>query len=71
MIQNIPQISICGPLGMGLLRWFVQLFFFLLMSTILDTSWYGVIWTTKLNQILEQDLMIQLRWAKSQTKISD
>jgi NAD(P)H-quinone oxidoreductase subunit 6 len=27
------------------------------MSTILDTSWYGVIWTTKLNQILEQDLI--------------
>nr|YP_009933647.1 NADH dehydrogenase subunit 6 [Solms-laubachia prolifera]QNR93410.1 NADH dehydrogenase subunit 6 [Solms-laubachia prolifera] len=30
---------------------------FSLMSTILDTSWYGVIWTTRLNQILEQDLI--------------
>nr|YP_009890792.1 NADH dehydrogenase subunit 6 [Alyssum dasycarpum]YP_010895399.1 NADH dehydrogenase subunit 6 [Alyssum simplex]QKK37165.1 NADH dehydrogenase subunit 6 [Alyssum dasycarpum]WJZ19222.1 NADH dehydrogenase subunit 6 [Alyssum simplex] len=30
---------------------------FLLISTILDTSWYGVIWTTRLNQILEQDLI--------------
>ncbi|MBW1279315.1 NADH-quinone oxidoreductase subunit J, partial [Escherichia coli] len=30
---------------------------FSLISTILDTSWYGVIWTTKLNQILEQDLI--------------
>ena len=30
---------------------------FSLISTILDTSWYGVIWTTRLNQILEQDLI--------------
>nr|QHB76105.1 NADH-plastoquinone oxidoreductase subunit 6 [Callistemon rigidus] len=29
----------------------------LLMTTILDTSWYGIIWTTKSNQILEQDLI--------------
>lgn len=28
-----------------------------LITTILDTSWYGVIWTTRLNQILEQDLI--------------
>lgn len=28
-----------------------------LMTTILDTSWYGIIWTTKSNQILEQDLI--------------
>ena len=41
---------------MGLLHWFVQLLFSLI-STILDTSWYGVIWTTRLNQILEQDLI--------------
>nr|QKK49229.1 NADH dehydrogenase subunit 6 [Subularia aquatica]QWT71525.1 NADH dehydrogenase subunit 6 [Subularia aquatica] len=31
--------------------------FFSLISIILDTSWYGVIWTTRLNQILEQDLI--------------
>src|SRR5690606_3749967 len=30
---------------------------FSLIATILDTSWYGVIWTTRLNQILEQDLI--------------
>nr|YP_010614143.1 NADH-plastoquinone oxidoreductase subunit 6 [Hypoestes forskaolii]WAS32077.1 NADH-plastoquinone oxidoreductase subunit 6 [Hypoestes forskaolii] len=33
-------------------------FFILLMTTILDTSWYGILWTTKSNQILEQDLVI-------------
>nr|AFA27892.1 NADH-plastoquinone oxidoreductase subunit 6 [Abolboda macrostachya] len=30
---------------------------FSLMKTILDTSWYGIIWTTKSNQIIEQDLI--------------
>nr|YP_010294552.1 NADH-plastoquinone oxidoreductase subunit 6 [Xyris indica]ULQ68374.1 NADH-plastoquinone oxidoreductase subunit 6 [Xyris indica]ULQ68454.1 NADH-plastoquinone oxidoreductase subunit 6 [Xyris indica]ULQ68691.1 NADH-plastoquinone oxidoreductase subunit 6 [Xyris indica] len=30
---------------------------FSLMRTILDTSWYGILWTTKLNQICEQDLI--------------
>jgi len=28
-----------------------------LIMTILNTSWYGIIWTTKSNQILEQDLI--------------
>nr|YP_009697487.1 NdhG [Cornus kousa]YP_009697656.1 NdhG [Cornus florida]YP_010127099.1 NADH-plastoquinone oxidoreductase subunit 6 [Cornus elliptica]YP_010279512.1 NADH dehydrogenase subunit G [Cornus sunhangii]YP_010977759.1 NADH-plastoquinone oxidoreductase subunit 6 [Cornus hongkongensis]YP_010983342.1 NADH-plastoquinone oxidoreductase subunit 6 [Cornus multinervosa]YP_010983427.1 NADH-plastoquinone oxidoreductase subunit 6 [Cornus capitata]QEJ84709.1 NdhG [Cornus florida var. urbiniana]WOK03003.1 NAD len=28
-----------------------------LITTILDTSWYGIIWTTRSNQILEQDLI--------------
>ncbi|THV56148.1 NADH-quinone oxidoreductase subunit J, partial [Flagellimonas alvinocaridis] len=28
-----------------------------LISTILDTSWYGIIWATRSNQILEQDLI--------------
>ena len=28
-----------------------------LMTTILDTSWYGIIWTTRSNQIIEQDLI--------------
>nr|YP_009938941.1 NADH-plastoquinone oxidoreductase subunit 6 [Stephania tetrandra]QNV47175.1 NADH-plastoquinone oxidoreductase subunit 6 [Stephania tetrandra] len=28
-----------------------------LITTILDTSWYGIIWTTKSNQLIEQDLI--------------
>lgn len=28
-----------------------------LISTIFDTSWYGIIWTTKSNQIIEEDLI--------------
>nr|UTT74064.1 NdhG [Trichosanthes laceribractea] len=28
-----------------------------LMTTIVDTSWYGIIWTTRSNQIIEQDLI--------------
>nr|QFV18281.1 NADH dehydrogenase subunit 6 [Halerpestes sarmentosa] len=28
-----------------------------LITTIPDTSWYGIIWTTRSNQILEQDLI--------------
>uniref|UniRef100_UPI0030FE6403 NADH-plastoquinone oxidoreductase subunit 6 n=1 Tax=Schnabelia nepetifolia TaxID=201516 RepID=UPI0030FE6403 len=31
--------------------------FISLITTIPDTSWYGIIWTTKSNQILEQDLL--------------
>ena len=31
--------------------------FLSLITTILDTSWYGIIWTTRPNQILEQDLI--------------
>nr|YP_010143476.1 NADH-plastoquinone oxidoreductase subunit 6 [Peganum harmala]YP_010180988.1 NADH-plastoquinone oxidoreductase subunit 6 [Peganum multisectum]QWC55086.1 NADH-plastoquinone oxidoreductase subunit 6 [Peganum nigellastrum]QHE65548.1 NADH-plastoquinone oxidoreductase subunit 6 [Peganum harmala]QQL04683.1 NADH-plastoquinone oxidoreductase subunit 6 [Peganum harmala]QSX42954.1 NADH-plastoquinone oxidoreductase subunit 6 [Peganum harmala]QVD40690.1 NADH-plastoquinone oxidoreductase subunit 6 [Pega len=31
--------------------------FFSLITTILDTSWYGIIWTTRSNQIIEQDLI--------------
>nr|YP_010449798.1 NADH dehydrogenase subunit G [Gelsemium elegans]UTU96372.1 NADH dehydrogenase subunit G [Gelsemium elegans] len=31
--------------------------FISLISTILDTSWYGIIWTTRPNQIVEQDLI--------------
>nr|YP_010865462.1 NADH-plastoquinone oxidoreductase subunit 6 [Cymodocea rotundata]WGT74371.1 NADH-plastoquinone oxidoreductase subunit 6 [Cymodocea rotundata] len=30
---------------------------FSLITTILETSWYGIIWTTKSNQIIEQDLI--------------
>ena len=28
-----------------------------LITTIPDTSWYGIIWTTRPNQIIEQDLI--------------
>nr|YP_010465617.1 NADH dehydrogenase subunit G [Phlomis fruticosa]UUL98837.1 NADH dehydrogenase subunit G [Phlomis fruticosa]UVF37157.1 NADH dehydrogenase subunit G [Phlomis fruticosa]UZC54157.1 NADH-plastoquinone oxidoreductase subunit 6 [Phlomis fruticosa]WAS34132.1 NADH-plastoquinone oxidoreductase subunit 6 [Phlomis herba-venti subsp. pungens] len=31
--------------------------FISLITTIPDTSWYGIVWTTKSNQILEQDLI--------------
>nr|URQ22107.1 NADH dehydrogenase subunit 6 [Wenchengia alternifolia]WAR51509.1 NADH dehydrogenase subunit 6 [Wenchengia alternifolia] len=31
--------------------------FISLITTIPDTSWYGIIWTTKSNHILEQDLI--------------
>nr|AKZ22198.1 NADH dehydrogenase subunit 6 [Evolvulus nuttallianus] len=31
--------------------------FISLISTILDTSWYGIIWSTRSNQIIEQDLI--------------
>nr|WKF50992.1 NADH-plastoquinone oxidoreductase subunit 6 [Iris vartanii] len=31
--------------------------FFSLIITISDTSWYGILWTTKSNQIIEQDLL--------------
>ena len=31
--------------------------FVLLITIILDTTWYGIIWTTRANQILEQDLV--------------
>jgi NAD(P)H-quinone oxidoreductase subunit 6 len=46
-----------GLWEMGLLPWFVPVFFFLLISTISETSWYGIIWTTKSNHIIEQDLI--------------
>lgn len=31
--------------------------FISLITTILDTSWYGIIWTTRSNQIIEQDFL--------------
>lgn len=31
--------------------------FFSLITTILDTSWYGITWPTRSNQIVEQDLI--------------
>nr|WRO37059.1 NADH-plastoquinone oxidoreductase subunit 6 [Iris flavissima]WRO37146.1 NADH-plastoquinone oxidoreductase subunit 6 [Iris bloudowii] len=35
--------------------------FFSLILTISDTSWYGIIWTTKSNQIIEQDLVSKVQ----------
>nr|YP_010343511.1 NADH-plastoquinone oxidoreductase subunit 6 [Solanum thomasiifolium]UNZ86844.1 NADH-plastoquinone oxidoreductase subunit 6 [Solanum thomasiifolium] len=31
--------------------------FISLITTISDTSWYGIIWTTRSNQIIEQDFL--------------
>uniref|UniRef100_UPI0030E3C49B NADH-plastoquinone oxidoreductase subunit 6 n=1 Tax=Ceratocephala orthoceras TaxID=286838 RepID=UPI0030E3C49B len=31
--------------------------FFSLITTIPDTSWYGIVWTARSNQIIEQDLI--------------
>nr|UEP17667.1 NADH-plastoquinone oxidoreductase subunit 6 [Fallopia multiflora var. ciliinervis] len=44
-------------LGDGMTLLVCTSIFFLLITTILNTSWYGIIWTTKLNQIIEQDLI--------------
>nr|QQY98049.1 NADH dehydrogenase subunit 6 [Houttuynia cordata] len=35
--------------------------FFSLITTISDTSWYGIIWTTRSNQIIEQDLLSKVQ----------
>ena len=47
------------PLDRG--RWITSVvctsIFFSLITTIPDTSWYGIIWTTKASQIIEQDLI--------------
>nr|AHI87581.1 NADH-plastoquinone oxidoreductase subunit 6 [Chionographis japonica] len=34
---------------------------FSLITTIPDTSWYGILWTTRSNHILEQDLIINVQ----------
>nr|YP_010014364.1 NdhG [Ochradenus baccatus]QOI12871.1 NdhG [Ochradenus baccatus] len=44
-------------IGVGITSLVCTSILLLLITTILDTSWYGVIWTTKLKQILEQDLI--------------
>lgn len=43
--------------GDGVTLLICTIFFCLLMATISDTSWYGIIWTTRSNQIIEQDLI--------------
>nr|YP_010506598.1 NADH dehydrogenase subunit I [Persicaria hydropiper]YP_010698272.1 NADH-plastoquinone oxidoreductase subunit 6 [Persicaria viscosa]YP_010977123.1 NADH-plastoquinone oxidoreductase subunit 6 [Persicaria jucunda]WOZ09628.1 NADH-plastoquinone oxidoreductase subunit 6 [Persicaria pubescens]UXF58342.1 NADH dehydrogenase subunit I [Persicaria hydropiper]WCH58264.1 NADH-plastoquinone oxidoreductase subunit 6 [Persicaria viscosa]WNZ34318.1 NADH-plastoquinone oxidoreductase subunit 6 [Persicaria ju len=44
-------------LGDGITLLVCTSIFVLLISSILNTSWYGIIWTTKFNQIIEQDLI--------------
>lgn len=43
--------------GDGVTLLICTILFCLLMDTISDTSWYGIIWTTRSNQIIEQDLI--------------
>nr|YP_010251783.1 NADH-plastoquinone oxidoreductase subunit 6 [Quercus delavayi]QTW91938.1 NADH-plastoquinone oxidoreductase subunit 6 [Quercus delavayi] len=43
--------------GDGVTLLICTILFCLLMATISDTSWYGIIWTTRPNQIIEQDLI--------------
>lgn len=44
-------------LGDGVTSLVCTSIFISLIITILDTSWYGILWTTRSNQILEQDLI--------------
>nr|QBX01997.1 NADH dehydrogenase subunit G [Pelargonium alchemilloides]QBX02001.1 NADH dehydrogenase subunit G [Pelargonium articulatum]QBX02004.1 NADH dehydrogenase subunit G [Pelargonium barklyi] len=43
--------------GDGLTSLICTILFLSLITTILDTSWYGILWTTKSNQIIEKDLI--------------
>nr|YP_009630740.1 NADH-plastoquinone oxidoreductase subunit 6 [Eriocaulon buergerianum]QBS14230.1 NADH-plastoquinone oxidoreductase subunit 6 [Eriocaulon buergerianum]UVH66159.1 NADH-plastoquinone oxidoreductase subunit 6 [Eriocaulon australe]UVH67943.1 NADH-plastoquinone oxidoreductase subunit 6 [Eriocaulon australe] len=42
--------------GNGVTSLICTTIFFSLITTIQNTSWYGIIWTTRSNQIIEQDL---------------
>nr|YP_010472966.1 NADH-plastoquinone oxidoreductase subunit 6 [Eriocaulon fistulosum]UVH66414.1 NADH-plastoquinone oxidoreductase subunit 6 [Eriocaulon fistulosum] len=42
--------------GNGITSLICTTIFFSLITTIQNTSWYGIIWTTRSNQIIEQDL---------------
>lgn len=43
--------------GNGLTSLICTSLFVLLITIISDTTWYGIIWTTRANQIIEQDLV--------------
>nr|YP_009338989.1 NADH-plastoquinone oxidoreductase subunit 6 [Pelargonium endlicherianum]API84946.1 NADH-plastoquinone oxidoreductase subunit 6 [Pelargonium endlicherianum]QBX02021.1 NADH dehydrogenase subunit G [Pelargonium endlicherianum] len=43
--------------GDGLTSLICTILFLSLINTILDTSWYGILWTTRSNQIIEKDLI--------------
>lgn len=51
------NVSHLWTLGDGVTSLVCTSIFFSLIITILDTSWYGILWTTRSNQILEQDLI--------------
>nr|AZN62128.1 NADH dehydrogenase subunit 6 [Notholirion macrophyllum] len=51
------NVSHLWTLGDGVTSLVCTSIFFLLIITIPDTSWYGILWTTRSNQILEQDLI--------------
>nr|YP_009470366.1 NADH-plastoquinone oxidoreductase subunit 6 [Fritillaria pallidiflora]AVF92172.1 NADH-plastoquinone oxidoreductase subunit 6 [Fritillaria pallidiflora]QJE35921.1 NADH-plastoquinone oxidoreductase subunit 6 [Fritillaria pallidiflora]QJE36005.1 NADH-plastoquinone oxidoreductase subunit 6 [Fritillaria pallidiflora]QJE36089.1 NADH-plastoquinone oxidoreductase subunit 6 [Fritillaria pallidiflora] len=51
------NVSRLWTLGDGVTSLVCTSLFFLLIITIPDTSWYGILWTTRSNQILEQDLI--------------
>nr|YP_009570835.1 NADH-plastoquinone oxidoreductase subunit 6 [Limonium tenellum]QBC67887.1 NADH-plastoquinone oxidoreductase subunit 6 [Limonium tenellum]QKN99043.1 NADH-plastoquinone oxidoreductase subunit 6 [Limonium sinense] len=44
-------------IGDGITSLICTSLFGLLSTTILNTSWYGIIWTTRSNQIIEKDLI--------------
>nr|AKZ30400.1 NADH dehydrogenase subunit 6 [Goodenia pinifolia] len=46
-----------GTIGDGVTCLVCTSLFFSLINTILDTSWYRIIWTAKENQIIEEDLI--------------
>nr|YP_009299041.1 NADH-plastoquinone oxidoreductase subunit 6 [Pelargonium dolomiticum]AJB98955.1 NADH-plastoquinone oxidoreductase subunit 6 [Pelargonium dolomiticum] len=43
--------------GDGLTSLICTILFLSLITIILDTSWYGILWTTRSNQIIEKDLI--------------
>nr|YP_009642024.1 NADH-plastoquinone oxidoreductase subunit 6 [Lilium candidum]QBZ77191.1 NADH-plastoquinone oxidoreductase subunit 6 [Lilium candidum] len=51
------NVSHLWTLGDGVTSLVCTSIFFSLIITIPDTSWYGILWTTRSNQILEQDLI--------------
>nr|YP_009413782.1 NADH-plastoquinone oxidoreductase subunit 6 [Lilium brownii]ASN66109.1 NADH-plastoquinone oxidoreductase subunit 6 [Lilium brownii]QHD45705.1 NADH-plastoquinone oxidoreductase subunit 6 [Lilium brownii] len=51
------NVSHLWTLGNGVTSLVCTSIFFSLIITIPDTSWYGILWTTRSNQILEQDLI--------------
>lgn len=46
-----------GIVGDGITLMICTSIFLSLITTIPDTSWYGIIWATRTNQIIEQDLI--------------
>nr|QBC71131.1 NADH-plastoquinone oxidoreductase subunit 6 [Agdestis clematidea] len=60
MFMNEPEYDkdfrLC-TVGDGVTSLVCTSLFISLINTILSTSWYGIIWTTRSNQILEQDLI--------------